>query len=161
MEQLIQGLIEKYGFERNGESAEHLVTRWLDQYEAQWIRLAIIEALYQGRYKAISVEQILTLWERRGQAKFHFSHEFERLICRRLPKKLQAFAESVPAETSQPEQQHQETEDSPSTTVTNATPSKQEQDETPKKGKSWRINRFQPLFDRSHFYSKLKAVADS
>ena len=48
------------------------------------IRLAVVEALYQGRYKAISVEHILDCWRRRGQPNFHFSLEFERLICQNL-----------------------------------------------------------------------------
>ncbi|MDX2097883.1 MAG: hypothetical protein SFW36_08910 [Leptolyngbyaceae cyanobacterium bins.59] len=51
-----------------------------------WIRPAVIEALYQGRYKAISVTQLLTFWQRREQPLCHFSHEFERIICSALPK---------------------------------------------------------------------------
>ena len=95
MEQLIEVLIENYGFELDGETPQTIAVRWLEEYEASWVRLALIEALYLGRYKAISVEQILNLWSRRGQPKFHFTHEFEQLICRRLPKSLRDFSLSV------------------------------------------------------------------
>ncbi len=77
-------LLSQYGFELRGYTAQELVNLWLKNYEANWIRLAVIEALYQGRYKAISVEQILAVWLRRGQPIIRFNHDFERLICRRL-----------------------------------------------------------------------------
>jgi len=83
-------LLSHYGFELRGYSAAELVEFWLEDYPAQWIRLAVIEALYQGRYKAISVEQILAVWGRRGQPIYRFNHEFERLICRKLPQDLNA-----------------------------------------------------------------------
>ncbi|MEM9540110.1 MAG: hypothetical protein AAGA60_11505 [Cyanobacteria bacterium P01_E01_bin.42] len=78
-------LLDRYGFDTKGYMSTELVARWLEKYEPHWIRLAAIEALYQGRYKVISVEQILTLWERRGQPTPHFSSDFERLISRKLP----------------------------------------------------------------------------
>lgn len=74
-------LLTGYGFELKGYPASILIYKWLNHYRASWIRLAVVEALYQGRYKAISVEHILDSWRRRGQPHFHFSHEFERLIC--------------------------------------------------------------------------------
>jgi len=166
MQQLIKGLIEKYGFELNGETSDELVRRWLDQYEQRWVRLAIIEALYQGRYKVISVEQILNLWHRRGHAKFHFSHEFERLICRRLPKTLQDFSqqmETAPSEataSSNPTNPSSDSLDEP-THQQSSEPEQPEQKEAQQQQlASETINRFTPLFDRSQFYSKLKAVAN-
>lgn len=89
-------LLEHYGFELKGNSAEELMTQWLEQYQAVWIRLAVIEALYLGRYKAISVAQILKCWDRRGNPYFHFNHDFERLICRKLPRFLGNLAEASP-----------------------------------------------------------------
>ncbi|WP_250124743.1 hypothetical protein [Chroococcidiopsis sp. CCMEE 29] len=74
-------LLMHYIFDLGGYSAAELVNRWLDDYPVNWVRLAVIEALYQGRYKAISVEQILYVWHRREQALPHFNHEFERLVC--------------------------------------------------------------------------------
>ncbi|HAO10786.1 MAG TPA: hypothetical protein DCQ51_06355, partial [Planktothrix sp. UBA8407] len=48
----------------------------------------ILESLYQGRYKAISVEHILIYWQRRGQKIHHFTPDFERLICHSFPQNL-------------------------------------------------------------------------
>lgn len=81
-------LLGHYGFELRGYTATELVELWLDKYPANWVRLGVIEALYQGRYKAISVEQILAVWLRRGQPIYRFNHEFERLISRKLPQDL-------------------------------------------------------------------------
>ncbi len=81
---LISALLTRYGFELADINLLRLINDWLKLYSVYWIRLAIVEALYQGRYKAISVEHILSLWRRKGQPTFHFSHDFERLICRNL-----------------------------------------------------------------------------
>ncbi|NJP11173.1 MAG: hypothetical protein HC866_18260 [Leptolyngbyaceae cyanobacterium RU_5_1] len=81
-------LLHYYGFELDGYTVEEQLCSWLEHYSTQWITMAIIEALYQGRYKAISVGQILVLWQRRGQPLCHFNHEFERLICNRFPRTL-------------------------------------------------------------------------
>ncbi len=83
-----RSLIDSYAFDLEGGNAEHLIEYWLDLYHASWIRLATIEALYLGRYKAISIEHILNVWLRLGTPNTHFTYEFERLICRRLPKHL-------------------------------------------------------------------------
>jgi hypothetical protein len=81
-------LLMHYIFDLGGYTAAELVNRWLDDYPGNWVRLAVIEALYQGRYKAISVEQILYVWHRRDQALPHFNHEFERLVCGDLHQTL-------------------------------------------------------------------------
>jgi hypothetical protein len=85
-------LLRHYGFELRGYTAEEVVKLWLKNYPANWVRLSVIEALYQGRYKAVSVEQILAVWARRGHPLHRFNHEFERLVCRKLPQKLTAFS---------------------------------------------------------------------
>lgn len=77
-------LLTHYSFDLGGHTTEQLMNQWQGRYQANWLRLAVIEALYQGRYKAISVTQILALWSRRGQPIYHFNHEFERLICRKF-----------------------------------------------------------------------------
>ncbi len=81
-------LLIHYSFDLSGYSASELMSRWQQRYPDSWVHLAVVEALYQGRYKAISVEQILALWQRRGQAYYHFNMEFERLVCSRFPQKL-------------------------------------------------------------------------
>lgn len=83
-------LLNHYKFELRGYTALELVNLWLRNYQANWVRLGVIEALYQGRYKAVSVEQILAVWARRGEPVFRFTHEFERLISRKLPQRLTA-----------------------------------------------------------------------
>ena len=83
-------LLVHYCFELKGNKAEVLVRSWLSQYQPTWVRLAVIEALYQGRYKAVSVEQILATWNRRGRALYHFNHDFERLIGRKFPQNITA-----------------------------------------------------------------------
>ena len=81
-------LLLHYIFDLGGYSARELVEHWLRYYPPSWLRLAVIEALYQGRYKAISVEQILGVWQRRGQVLPHFNCEFERLVCGNIQPRL-------------------------------------------------------------------------
>ncbi|MBD2541487.1 hypothetical protein [Coleofasciculus sp. FACHB-SPT36] len=91
-------LLLYYCFELiRGYTAEELVAHWVRDFGADWVPLAVIEALYQGRYKAISVEQILNFWSRRGQALYHFNYDFERLVCRNFPQNLTEAAEPLPA----------------------------------------------------------------
>lgn len=78
-------LLDHYAFDTGRLACADIVLQWLDRYEPDWIRAAAIEALYLGRYKAVSVEQILEIWQRRGQPATHFNGDFERLICRKLP----------------------------------------------------------------------------
>lgn len=106
-------LLIHYSFDLGGYGAAELVDRWQKHYPINWLHLAVIEALYQGRYKAFSVQQILSLWQRRGQAVFHFNMEFERLICSKFPESLTSQASlpplpvqkkpSVPEEINPPE----------------------------------------------------------
>jgi hypothetical protein len=79
-------LLTCYGFDLRGLTPQGLINDWLKSYSSLWIRRAVVEALYQGRYKAISVEHLLNFWSRRGEPSFRFSSEFERLITHNLPK---------------------------------------------------------------------------
>ncbi|MFM6731877.1 MAG: hypothetical protein ACKPJN_15685 [Microcystis panniformis] len=81
----IATILNQYRFEMRGYKAQELIERWLPIYSLNWIRMAILEALYQGRYKVISVEEILKIWHRRGHPTFHFTGEFERLVCKNWP----------------------------------------------------------------------------
>lgn len=76
-----------------------LLTRWLQTYPQEWVRCALVESLYQGRYKTYCVEQILSLWHRRGQPIYHFNHEFETMICSNVPqRKEKALVVNTPVE---------------------------------------------------------------
>ena len=88
-------LLEHYSFEIEGGSARELVSEWAVELPSEWLRLAVLEALYQGRYKAVSVSQILAIWERKQQPKTHFNGEFERLICDRLFAEVEADAQAA------------------------------------------------------------------
>ncbi len=79
-------LLTCYGFDLRGLTPLGLINNWLEVYSLSWIRWAVVEALYQGRYKAVSVEHLLDFWSRRGQPRFNFSDEFELLISSKLPK---------------------------------------------------------------------------
>lgn len=75
-------LLEEYSFDLSGFTPGELLAIWQTHLEADpsWIRAAVLEALYQGRYKAYSVEQILRGWKRRGHPIRHFTSEFERVV---------------------------------------------------------------------------------
>lgn len=88
--QKIIDLITCYSFDLGAQSAERAVAEWLSRYSLVWVRLAIIEALYQGRYKAVSVQQILMLWERRDAPIYHFTSEFARIVASPVPRNLNA-----------------------------------------------------------------------
>jgi len=79
-------LLSRYGFDLGAFSADQLVGYWLRSYPAQWVRSAVVEALYQGRYKSVSVGQILAIWKRRGQPIYHYGFEFERMVCGSLAR---------------------------------------------------------------------------
>lgn len=84
----VPALLIYYSFDLYGYRVEECIQRWLERFQGDWLRLAIVEALYQGRYKIISIEQILNLWARRGQPICHFNHEFEQIVCSKLPEEL-------------------------------------------------------------------------
>ena len=83
-------LLTCYGFDLRGVTPQGLINDWLKSYSPLWIRWAVVEALYQGRYKAVSVEHLLNFWSRRGEPSYRFSCEFERLITNKLPKSYAA-----------------------------------------------------------------------
>ncbi len=69
-------------------SSRMLLNKWLQRCPADWVRAAVIEALYQGRYRAVSVEQILAFWIRRGKLTSHFNREFEAIIAVPIQQEL-------------------------------------------------------------------------
>ncbi len=84
----INTLLVHYCLELEEHSAQYWINQWVEQYSIEWITLAVTEALYLGRYKAVSVEQILVNWKRREKPSYHFTKEFERVISRRFPRNL-------------------------------------------------------------------------
>ena len=73
-------LLQHYSFDLGGYTIGDLTRAW-SKFKPEWVRQAVVESLFQGRYKAVSVNQILILWERKGEPNYRYNHEFERLIC--------------------------------------------------------------------------------
>jgi len=65
-----------YRFALDGLSAPVWVESWQRVYPTAWIPLALLEACYQGRFKAASVDQILRCWQRLGSPRLHFDADF-------------------------------------------------------------------------------------
>lgn len=76
----VHQLLTSYSFEVESYQTKAIVANWLAEFGPVWVNHAITEALYQGRYKLISIGQILKLWQRRGQPIRHFNREFESII---------------------------------------------------------------------------------
>lgn len=87
-------LLAHYFNIHEGEAWVH-AQQWTRHYSPDWVRLAVVEALYQGRYKLVSVQQILDLWGRRGKTLAHFNREFESLITVPLSEDMQASLRQV------------------------------------------------------------------
>jgi hypothetical protein len=83
-----EALLQHYSFDLSNRPLQIVLAEWQSRFSGAWIRLAVIEALYLGRYKAVSVEQILRQWGRRDNPVTHFGYEFEHLVCDRIPKNL-------------------------------------------------------------------------
>jgi hypothetical protein len=75
-------LLVRYRYEPDETQATLIAQAWAEQYPAEWVRPAVVETLYQARYKTISVEQVLNLWQRQGRPHLHYSGDFERLVSR-------------------------------------------------------------------------------
>jgi hypothetical protein len=97
---LAEALLTKYDFDLGCETSEQLIARWQNNYQVEWLTLAVVEALYLGRYKAISVEQILTLWKRRSQPVYHFNSEFQNIITRNILTNLISQTDTQPLEAN-------------------------------------------------------------
>lgn len=144
-------LLTHYSFDLHGCSASGLIERWLKDYADRWIYLAVVEALHQGRYKAHSVEQILAIWQRKGQPYFRFNHEFERLVCGNFSpswrKGDRTFEEKTPQKLDM-------------TKIKLLTRQSNNQGDSNPKLANQPIEQFNPHpTDTKEFYGKLKAIA--
>lgn len=77
-------LLQHYGFDLGGQTNTTVLAHWQQTYPVEWLRSATLEALYRGRYKTVSVEEILRQWQKKGEAQQHFNTDFETLICSKL-----------------------------------------------------------------------------
>lgn len=118
-------LLEEYCFDLSGFQAGQLVAIWQERLEAEpsWIRAAVLEALYQGRYKAFSVEQILQGWKRRGHPVRHFNSEFERVVFGPIDPTISKYAAMTMQSPSELMSAQPETAKPPSSHTANNRPS--------------------------------------
>ncbi len=79
-ENVVVALIVHYGFDLGGQSARAIVRSWRSKYDPSFLPLAVVESLHLGRYKAVSIEQVLNGWQRRGDPIFHFNPEFAEMV---------------------------------------------------------------------------------
>jgi hypothetical protein len=150
-------LINYYKFDLSQYAAKDLILQWAREYKCSWLYLAVIEAIYQGRLKAISVGQILSLWTRKGIPSYHFNAEFESLICTNVTTNIEEMItgnEDLLKETELHPQvsyhvnsslkKNQHGGNNHSLIVVHKSP----------------ITQFKPLEDYSHCYFQIKALAD-
>ncbi|MGB2925712.1 MAG: hypothetical protein WBB82_10450 [Limnothrix sp.] len=123
-------LLNHYGFDLGGQIATDISQQWQQLYPSAWLRNAVLEALYRGRYKKVSVEEILRQWQKKGDSQTNFDSHFEAIMCAELKKTVQEKVQlqSVPIQPS------------------SAT-------------KSSEIESFQPEPINFEIYQKLKAIA--
>ncbi|MGQ9836645.1 MAG: hypothetical protein ACUVRV_01435 [Cyanobacteriota bacterium] len=94
--------LEHYGFELDRQSGQAWVERWSQMFPTQWIPAALLESLYQGRYKATSVEQILRLWQRRGCPRITFPPEMSQSLWREQQELICSLALASRTATPRP-----------------------------------------------------------
>lgn len=158
---LVEALLIQYDFDLGCDTAEQLVSRWQSNYKVEWLPLAVVEALYLGRYKAISVQQILIIWQRRGQPVYHFNSEFQNIITRNILTNLisQADTQNSEEETT-PSASESE---SPEFSKAESTPSNPLEPKSTKvtQDSVEQISRQPAQYNIKHtdFYTKLKAFA--
>lgn len=88
-------LLRYYSFDLGSNSAEQIVEDLLNSYPAKWVIAAVIESIYQGRYKIASVNNILLRWYLNGHPQHRFDVEFADLICNNLSSKTEVNAEGT------------------------------------------------------------------
>jgi hypothetical protein len=82
---LIAVIIKIYGLSLDEQQVEAILITWFQKYDRAWILKAIVESLYRGRYKLVSVDNILKDWDRIGQPRYNFTPEYEREILQKMP----------------------------------------------------------------------------
>jgi hypothetical protein len=72
-------ILQLYKFDLGDRSLTSISIKWRN-YDPHWLRSAVTESIYRGRYKVISVEQILESWQRKQEVFSKFDDEFEALV---------------------------------------------------------------------------------
>lgn len=77
-------LLLHYSFDLHNRSLNQVVSKWFNVYPPKWVVGAVVEAIYQGRYKVASVDCILFLWYLRGSPLQHFDYDFLNIVCSKV-----------------------------------------------------------------------------
>lgn len=94
-----RAVLDAFGFEFTPERLGIALADWEVEFGRDWLLLAIVESLHQGRYKLASVGQILRCWQRRGGPRLGFDREFQRFVLKEYPSPPSAdyaAAEALP-----------------------------------------------------------------
>jgi hypothetical protein len=83
-QEFVATAIEHYGLDLEDEGIDTVVLTWFQTYDPAWVVKALVEALYRGRYKVKSVDNILRDWQRRGSPLYRFTPDYEREILHSL-----------------------------------------------------------------------------
>jgi hypothetical protein len=83
-QEFVTTAIEHYGLELEDDRVDTVVLTWFGTYDPAWVVKALVEALYRGRYKVKSVDNILRDWQRRGSPFYKFTPDYEREILHSL-----------------------------------------------------------------------------
>ncbi len=83
-QEFVTTAIEHYGLELDEQRVDTVVLTWFQTYDPAWVVKALVEALYRGRYKIKSVDNILRDWQRRGSPFYKFTPDYEREILQSL-----------------------------------------------------------------------------
>ncbi len=97
-----QAFLEYYSFDLALGPAESWLQDWAQVASPLWIRAALLEALYQGRYKAASVEHLLQRWNSRGQPRLSYDREFVRKVWPAVDQPIATLLATLPAQQQLP-----------------------------------------------------------
>lgn len=94
-------LLTHYSFELDGHTIDQVVQDWLAEYPPKWVIAAVVEAIFQGRYKAASVDNILLTWSLSGRPQPHFDSEFADLVCSKIFKGIPKVPSTIAVDSTQ------------------------------------------------------------
>ena len=154
-------LTKYYSFDLGNYTIRELIIKWTKLYPHNWLPLAVTEAIYQGRLKAISIEQILNIWLKKGRIYYSFNYEFIRLVQPDSSFELEEQSELQDIVTISCEKL-ESTQKKLSLHSTYNNLSAQENSVTNQQIDSkQKLNEFQPIKDSSHCFQKLKSLASN
>lgn len=155
-------LTKYYSFDLGSYQIRELITKWTKLYPHHWLPLAVTEAIYQGRLKAVSVEQILNIWQKKGGISYSFNYEFIRLVQPDVNFKLQQEQELKDIFINQTEKL-----ESPRKSPYNSSYRDYYENSSDHKAPTTnesvasipQLNEFKPVDDYSQCFQKLKSLA--